>query len=117
MADTDQLLSEFISADRAGSTPDPLECLARADEPQRAQLEQLIDDYLAQAPRRPFDAAAFATSPARAIADDLSRVVLGQSGSWPTVLPALRNRARLKRAELVARLTSALEADGQEAKV
>jgi hypothetical protein len=117
MADADHLLSEFIAADRAGSTPDPLAYLARSEEPQRARLEELIDDYLAHAPRRRFDASAFAASPARGIADELSRVILGQGGSWPTVLPALRHRAQLKRAELVARLAAALGAGGQEAKV
>ena len=41
----------------------------------------------------------------------------GSSGTWPALLPRSRHRARLKRAELVARLASELGVGGREAKV
>ena len=36
---------------------------------------------------------------------------------WPSLLPQLRNRARLKRADLVAQLAARLGAEGQGEKV
>ena len=66
MTDVDQLLAEFIAEDRAGGVADPSAYLARAsDEGARAELSALLDGYLARAPRRAFDRAAFTASPAR----------------------------------------------------
>lgn len=117
MADVERLLSEFIAADRSGEDPDPAAYLGRARGTDRSELEALIDAYLAHAPRRAFDAAAFARSPARRVSDELARSLGGRSGLWPAVLPRLRDRARLKRADLVARLAAELGASGREAKV
>jgi hypothetical protein len=112
MTDVNRLLEEFIAADRAG-VADPAEYLARAEGLDRAELEALIDAYLARAPRRAFDRAAFEASPAaRAVAS-----LAGSSGTWPALLPRLRDRARLRRAELVARLAADLGVSGREAKV
>jgi hypothetical protein len=113
MTDVDRLLEEFIADDRAGGLADPAAYLARASAPDRAELEALIDGYLARAPRRAFDAAAFVTSPAARVVASLA----GSSGTWPSLLPRLRERARLKRAELVARLAADLGVGGREAKV
>ena len=55
-------------------------------------------------------------SPAFAVADALGRS-LGVSGTWPAVLPRLRDRAQLRRAEVVSRLAAALGAADREAKV
>lgn len=110
MADVDKLLREFIEEDRAGGPADPLGYLARVDGTDREELEALIDDYLARAPRRPFDREAFARSPARAVSEELGRALGGVSGTWPALLPRLRHRARLRRAEVVRRLASELGA-------
>jgi hypothetical protein len=106
MSDVDRLFAEFVAEDRAG-VADPAPYLARAGS-SRAELEALLDGYLARAPRRAFDRAAFEASPARAVVDALDRSVVGVSGSWPALLPRLRDRARLRRAELVARLAESL---------
>ena len=90
MTDVDRLLEEFIAADRAG-VADPAEYLARVDGRDRAELEALIDGYLARAPRRAFDRAAFEASPAAGVVASLA----GSSGTWPALLPRLRDRARL----------------------
>ncbi|MDA0166560.1 hypothetical protein OM076_40225 [Solirubrobacter ginsenosidimutans] len=113
MTDVSRLLEEFIADDRAGGLADPAAYLARASAPDRAELEALIDGYLARAPRRAFDAAAFEASPAARVVASLA----GSSGTWPSLLPRLRDRARLKRAELVARLAADLGVGGREAKV
>ena len=117
MADVERLLQKFIAEDRAGGVPDPLLFLEQVSGTDRDELEALIDRYLADAPRRPFDAAAFAASPARSVAEDLGRSLAGAGGAWPALLPRLRHRARLRRAELVARLSAELGVEGREAKV
>jgi hypothetical protein len=116
MTDVDRLLSEFIASDRAG-VADPAAYLAQVSGGERAELEALIDGYLARAPRRGFDRAAFEVSPARAVAEALDRSLSGSSGTWPALLPRLRDRARLRRAELVTRLADELGAGDREAKV
>jgi len=113
MTDVNRLLEEFIAEDRAGGVADPLPYLARVSGLDRAELEALLDGYLARAPRRAFDRAAFEASPARGVATSLA----GLSGTWPALLPRLRDRARLRRAELVSRLAVELGVAGREAKV
>ena len=117
MTDVDRLLQEFIAEDRAGGAADPAAFLARADADAREELAALLDGYLSRAPRRAFDGAAFAASPSRGVVDALDRSVAGSAGTWPALLPRLRDRARLRRSELVARLASALGASDREAKV
>jgi hypothetical protein len=113
MTDMHRLLEEFIAEDRAGGVADPARYLARVSGLDRDELTALIDGYLARAPRRAFDRAAFEASPARGVAASLA----GSSGTWPALLPRLRDRAQLRRAEVVARLATALGAAHREAKV
>ena len=115
MADVEKLLQEFIEEDRAGGTADPLDYLQRAEGTDRAELEALIDGYLARAPRRPFDRDAFIRSPARAVAEELGRALGGASGTWPALLPRLRHRAQLRRSDVVGRLASELGAGRDQA--
>ena len=115
MTDIEQLLQAFIrDVDEHGET-DPLAYLARVEGADRAELEALIDGYLARAPRRPFDRDAFEASSARRVAEDAGRSLGGVSGEWPALLPRLRHRARLRRAEVVAALAEALGASGRRA--
>lgn len=117
MADVETLLADFIAADRRGEAPDPLPYLERLGAADRAELAGLIDAYLVRAPRRPFDADAFAASRARPVVDDLARALGGRSGRWPALLPRLRHRAELRRAQLVERLADALGAGDRTDKV
>lgn len=117
MSAVDRLFGDYASEHRAGGAADPRDYLARAPEGERDELAALIDAYLARAPRRRFDAAAFRGSDAERIVDDLERALGGASGLWPAILPELRHRAGLKRSELVFRLADALGVGGREAKV
>ena len=117
MSDVDRLLSEYIEEHRAGGKADPVEYVERVEGTDRAELEALIDGYLARAPRRAWNADAFRGSAAETMAASLEKSLDGVAGLWPAVLPGLRERARLKRAELVARLASALGVSGGEQKV
>lgn len=117
MADVTGLLGQFIAEDRAGATPSPREYLEQLSGTDRDELEALIDHYLAEAPRRRFDEAAFAHSPARTLSDELARSLSGAGGTWPALLPRLRHRARLRRAELITQLAAGLGVAGRESKV
>lgn len=109
----DKLLTEFIELDLAGSDPDPVVFLDKADSAQaREELVELIDTYLDHAPSRTFDASAYSGSQAELVAERFYRSLAGVSGRWPSVLPALRERARIRRDDLARQLASAL---GQEA--
>ena len=108
MAEPSELLEEFRSRFEAGDDPDPRELLERVEGERRQELRALIDRYLMTAPRRPWDPVAYETSPAKAAVDRVYESLEGVSGTWPELLPALRNRARIKRSELVERLADAL---------
>jgi hypothetical protein len=110
MADVQRLLREFIEEDRESGPADPLRYVERLEGIDRAELEALIDGYLARAPRRPFDADAFARSPAHGVAEELARALGGVSGTWPALLPRLRHSAQLPRSEVVQRLADELGA-------
>ena len=112
-----ELLSRYIAEHRAGGDADPVAYLEQAQPGERAQLAALIDAYLERAPRASFDDAAFDGSPAAATVEALERSLGGVSGLWPSLLPALRTAAGLKRRELVARLAHALDQVGSEEKV
>lgn len=117
MTDVERLLQQFIAEDRERGDADPMTYLGQVHGADRAELEALIDGYLARAPRRRFDATAYAGSPARSVVEDLGQVIRGRSGLWPALLPRLRHEARLKRTELVARLAEALGAEDRTDKV
>jgi hypothetical protein len=108
MSDVDQLLAEYVAEHRAGGEADPRAYVARASPAERTELAVLIDAYLVRVPRRAFDPEDFRGSAAERTVDELERALGGQSGLWPTLLPRLRDRAGLKRSELVERLAAAL---------
>jgi hypothetical protein len=83
----------------------------------RAELAALIDAFLERAPRRAFDPEAPRSSRAAAVAESVHRSLAGSSGMWPSLLPQLRHRAKLQRADLVAQLAERLGAQGQTDKV
>jgi hypothetical protein len=110
---TDQIFREFVAAFRADATTDPREYLARAEGLDRAELRLRIEAFLEQAPRREWDPQAYEGSLAQRAIDAAERADEG----WPELLPALRERARLKRATVVERLAAALGFAGSEERV
>ena len=117
MSDVDRLLAEYVAEHRAGGEADPREFLSRASPAERPELAALIDAYLARAPRQQFDEAAFRGSSAERTVDELEHAIAGQAGLWPALLPRLRDRAGLKRSELVERLAAALGVSDRKDKV
>jgi hypothetical protein len=117
VSDVDRLLAEYIEEHRGGGAADPTTFLSRAVASDRRELAALIDGYLSRAPRQRFDAIGFRGSRSERVVDELERALGGQAGLWPALLPELRHRAGLKRAELVARLAETLGLAGREPKV
>lgn len=108
MSEIDRLVDEFRTSFEAGEAPDPATFLDRAPDGERQELEALIDRVVMDAPRRRWDPVAYEASPAKQAVDRAFESLDGVSGSWPELLPSLRDRARVKRAELVVRLAAAL---------
>src|SRR5436305_8434536 len=108
MSDVDHLFSDYVAEHRAGGDADPRSFLARASPDDRPELAALIDGYLMRAPRREVDPETFRGSAAERTVDELERVIGGQSGLWPALLPRLRGRIGLKRGDLVQQLARAL---------
>lgn len=108
MISVDRLLAEYIEEHRSGGDADPRAYLARASPQTRSELAALIDAFLVRAPRRPLDDQGFRGSTAERTVDELHRAIAGQSGLWPAVLPELRDRAGVKRSDLVERLAGLL---------
>lgn len=117
MSRVEQLLQQYVEEHRTAGDADPRPYLNKLDGIERVQLEVLIDEYLQRAPRRDWDASAYAQSRASVTAESLARSVGGEGGLWPSLLPRLRNRARIKRADLVAELASRLGAQSKRDKV
>ncbi len=117
MADPDRLAAEFAAELEAGRSPDPNDWLARVSGEERQKLEELIDRYLMTAPRRAWDPVAYESSLAKVAVERVYESLEGVSGTWPELLPRLRNRARVKRADLVRRLAEALGVGTGEAQL
>ncbi len=117
MSTVERLLAEYMEEHRRSGDADPLVYLERASPEDRRELTALIDAFLARAPRRAFDEAAFRESRAEATVEALERSIAGAAGLWPALLPGLRARAGLKRRELVERLAAALGVQQRQAKV
>jgi transcriptional regulator with XRE-family HTH domain len=117
MSEADRLLDEFKAAFEAGREIDLEALLAGAPEAERQELGERIDSYLMNAPRRAWDADAYAASAARQSVERVWESLEGVSGTWPELLPRLRKAARIKRQELVRGLAERLGVAGREEKV
>jgi len=117
MSDVESLLREFIAEHRAGGEADARAFVERVEGLDRRELAALIDAYLSRAPRREWDRDEYPRSRAPELVESLSRSVQGASGLWPSLLPRLRARARIKRSDLVGQLAERLGAQRQRDKV
>ena len=117
MADVHAPLEDYIAAHRGGGDADPRAWLERVQGRDRTALEGLIDAYLARAPMRRWDPEAFRESGLAPFAEQVTTALHGRSGAWPALLPQLRDRAALRRAELTERLAAALGAPDKQDKV
>jgi hypothetical protein len=117
MTDAERLFAEYLREHKTGGDADPGTYLARATPTERTELAAMIDAYLARAPRQAFDPKGAAGMSTERTVDELERVLTGQAGLWPALLPRLRDRAGLRRSELVEQLSDALGVGSQAEKV
>ncbi len=117
MAGVEELFKEYVAEHRAGGEADPSAYLERVEGLDRDELATLIDAYLVRSPGRSWDPEAFEGSAAQGLVPGLERSIGGEAGAWPVLLPRLRERARIRRAELVEQLAAALGVGGQTEKV
>lgn len=108
MDSVETLLHEYIAEHRRGGEADPGAYLSRAAPAERRELALLIDGFLARAPRAPRSQQPSSDPRREATIDALSRSIGGVAGLWPALLPRLRDRAGLKRRDLVERLAGSL---------
>lgn len=108
MADLDRYIDEFKADYEAGRPTDLVGLLERVPKDQRQELAEKLDSYLMDAPRRRWDPEAYKGSLAEAAVERVYESIEGVSGTWPELLPKLRNRARIKRRMLVQKLAEAL---------
>lgn len=113
MPDVDTLFRDYVAEHRSGGRADPSGYLEQLEGADRRELRALIDGYLSRAPGKAWDAAAYAGSPteraAKSIAAEWDEWELADEPQpWTELLPALRNRAQVKRRELVEKLAEAI---------
>ena len=113
MAEIERLIDEFAADYEAGRDADPAKFLDRVEPGRRQELAERLDTYLMTAPTRRWDPKAFEGSLAQRAFDRVHESIEGVSGTWPELLPHLRNQARIKRRELVERLAGALGFDAE----
>jgi len=117
MPELDRLLGEFADAWNAGERPRVQDFIDRAPAERRDELADLIEAFLAVAPTPRYSEETMAElmrEPAVLASVESAR---GRSGLLPSLLPRLRERARLRRDEVVARLTATLRVPGAEPKM
>jgi hypothetical protein len=117
MAEVDRLFGEYIEQHLAGARPNPRDFTDQLAGEQREELVDLIDLYLLDAPSEPWDATAFRDSPEARALEGFERALRGQAGLLPGILPRLRDRAKLRRDQVVAALAEKVGASGKEDKV
>jgi hypothetical protein len=117
MADVDKLFSDYVAEHRAGGEANPRTYLEQVEGVDRDELATLIDGYLVHSSGQSWDAAAFEGSASQQWVAGMERSMGGKAGLWPVLLPRLRERAKIKRAELVERLAAALGVGGETEKV
>ena len=117
MADVDRLLREFKDEHARSGAGDPQRYLDLVGGRDRVTLETLIEAYLASAPRRAWNEAEFEASGAAPLVQGIEQSLAGAAGTWPALLPRLRARAQLARADLTARLAEALGVGDRQEKV
>ena len=117
MADLNELFEQYRRSYEADEQADPREWLHRVEGEERDELRRRIEAYLEGAPAPAWDRAAFASSRAAAVLGNLDESLVGASGLWPTILPRLRDQAKIPRSDLITRLAEELGHPEQREKV
>ena len=110
MISTEQILSEFIDAWNAGRRPRVLEYLQRVPSGQeRDELAEQITTWLAVAPGPAYDEHTRAAIRKEPVVERVLAASDAEGGLWPSMLPALRERAGLSVTALAGQLADGLD--------
>src|SRR3954471_22683214 len=115
-ADLDRVLSDYMDAWNSGQRPDIEHYLARVEPDQRRQLADEIANWLTWAPTPDYDDATYAQIRADPLVQDVIAAVDEPAGLWPSLLPRLRERARLSVGDVAGAISRALGIEGREEK-
>jgi hypothetical protein len=113
MTHVDRLFKAFVAGHRNGEDVDARGFLTQVEGRDREELGALIEGHLERAPRRRWDPEGFRGSNAERVVTTLT----APAGTWPELLPQLRNDAQLPRDELTRRLAASLGVEERADKV
>lgn len=116
MSEVDRLLSEFVDAWHAGERPRVEAFLDRAPAGQADELADLIEAFLDVAPTPDYSQETLAELMREPAVLASVEALEGRAGLWPSLLPRLRRRARLRRDQVVDGVVEQLGIEGKEAK-
>src|SRR5688500_541834 len=111
----DRLLNEFVEAWNAGRRPEVDDYVERAPEAERNELAGLIGAFLEIAPTPPYSPEQLDALRRDPIVLAIGRLAEDEPG--PTPLPRLRERAKLKRDQVVEALARALGFPEKQTKI
>jgi hypothetical protein len=117
MTTADRALNEFVDAWNAGERPRVEQYLERAPEDEREELASLLNAFLEQAPTPNYSEETLEELMQEPAVESAAGLIDSRSGLWQALLPRLRRRAKMKRAEVVMRLAELLEVKGSEGHV
>ena len=121
MSTTNETFAAFCAAFERGERPNPNDYIVLVSGPDRLALDAMIDHYLTyDAPTRPYEAATFAESQQTPLMQRIGQIATEPAAErdaeegWATLLPALRQRAGLRRGELARQLAVQIGLQGHE---
>jgi hypothetical protein len=117
MASVDETLSAFIEAWNEGQRPDVDEYLERAPAGERKDLADLIRTFLLEAPVPSYSEETLVAIGAEPGTRKAAALLDEETGLWPSLLPRLRHRMKLKREEVVVQLAELLGVGADAPKV
>jgi hypothetical protein len=115
MAKIDRLLNEFVEAWNAGDRPQVDDYVERAPEGERNELAGLIGAFLEIAPTPPYSPDQLDTLRKDPLVQAIAQLAEDEPG--PTPLPRLRERAKLKRDQVVEALARVLGFPDKQQKI
>lgn len=115
MSTPTEAFEAFRAAFERGEQPNPIDYLETVTGRDRLALDTMIDRYLTEdAPLRSFDPQAFAAAQETPLMQRIASVVADAPLAWPSLLPALRQQAGLRRVDLAEQLARDLDLAGHE---
>jgi hypothetical protein len=117
MGSADQLFNRFVDAWNAGKRPDVDDYLAQIPEPERPEFLQMVSLFLEEAPVPPLSDEQREQVRAQPAYQRSVKLAESKAGLWSTLLPRLREKAKLTREQLVAALSTQLGITSQEQRV